>query len=88
MISFKVPEDLSDEEKEVYNCELWKKVSGLLTKSRRILKKSLKVAEKIDEDNEYLAKSIQLLMEIENIYEKKEKSCEKFNLDRADISEK
>ena len=87
MVSFPIPEGFGDEEKEVYNCELWKKVSGLLSKSRRILKKSLKVAENIKEDNEYLSKSIQLLVEIENIYEMKEKSCEKFNLDRADLSE-
>ena len=87
MISFPIPEGFGDEEKEVYNCELWKKVSGLLSKSRRILKKSLKAAENIKEDNEYLSKSIQLLVEIENIYEMKEKSCEKFNLDRADLSE-
>jgi tetratricopeptide (TPR) repeat protein len=87
MVSFKIPDDLSAEEVEVYRCELWKKVSGLLTKSRRILKKSLKVAEKINEDNEYLSKSIQLLVEIENIYQTKEKSCEKFELERADISE-
>jgi tetratricopeptide (TPR) repeat protein len=86
MVSFPIPEGFGDEEKEVYNCELWKKVSGLLSKSRRILKKSLKVAENTKEDNEYLSKSIQLLVEIENIYEMKEKSCEKFNLDRADIS--
>ena len=87
MVSFKIPDDLSGEEVEVYRCELWKKVSGLLTKSRRILKKSLKVAENIKEDNEYLSKSIQLLVEIENIYQTKEKSCEKFELERADISE-
>lgn len=87
MVSFKIPDDLSEQEVKVYRCELWKKVSGLLTKSRRILKKSLKVAENIKEDNEYLSKSIQLLVEIENIYQTKEKSCEKFNLDRADLSE-
>ena len=86
MVSFKIPDDLSEEEVEVYRCELWKKVSGLLTKSRRILKKSLKVAENIKEDNEYLSKSIQLLVEIENIYQTKEKSCEKFELERADMS--
>lgn len=80
MVSFPIPEGFGDEEKEVYNCELWKKVSGLLSKSRRILKKSLKVAENIKENNEYLSKSIQLLVEIENIYEMKEKSCEKFDL--------
>lgn len=86
MVSFKIPEDLNEEEAEIYRCELWKKVSGLLTKSRRILKKSIKTAEKINEDNEYLSKSIQLLIEIENIYQTKEKSCEKFELERTDIS--
>ena len=76
MISIPVPEDLNEEEIKVYECELWKKISGLLTRPRRYLKKSIEASKKINENNQYTAKSFELLRKIEELYEKREKECE------------
>lgn len=70
-----VPEDLSDEEKSVYTCELWKKISVLLKKSRKTLMKSIEAAKKIGEENEYIGKSLEMIQEIDRIYEEKENTC-------------
>lgn len=70
-----VPEDLSDEEKPVYTCELWKKISILLRKSRKTLVKSTEAARKIGEENEYTEKSFRMVEEIDRIYEEKENVC-------------
>lgn len=70
-----VPEDLSDEEKSVYTCELWKKISILLRKSRKTLVKSTEAARKIGEENEYTEKSFRMVEEIDRIHEEKENIC-------------
>lgn len=71
----RIPADLNDEEKEVYRCELWKKISNLLRKSRRTLTKSIESAKKINEENEYTEKSFELIGEIDRIYEEEENTC-------------
>lgn len=78
MENFPVPEDLNDEEKEVYKCELWNKTSNLLKKSRKVLVKSVDTAKKIKEENEYLEKSSAMIKKIDEIYESKESICCKF----------
>ncbi|HRZ79699.1 MAG TPA: hypothetical protein P5044_06815 [bacterium] len=78
MEGYKVPEDLNDEEKAVYRCELWKKTHNLLKKSRKVLVKSLETAKSAKEDNEYLEKSTAMVLKIDEIYGLKEQSCEKF----------
>jgi tetratricopeptide (TPR) repeat protein len=78
MISIPVPDDLSEEEIKVYECELWKRISGLLTRPRRYLKRSIEAAEKINEENQYTAKSFELLRKIEELYEKRKKECEDY----------
>ena len=70
-----VPEELTDEEKSVYTCELWKKISILLRKSRKTLVKSTEAAKKIGEENEYTEKSFKMVEEIDRIYEEKENIC-------------
>ncbi len=75
MNSHPVPDDLTDEEKQVYECELWKKISVLLKKSRKTLMKSIKAAKKIGEENEYIDKSLEMIKEIDHIYEEKENTC-------------
>ena len=67
--------DLTDEEKSVYECELWKKISVLLKKSRKTLMKSIEAAKKIGEENEYIDKSLEMIKEIDSIYEEKENTC-------------
>jgi tetratricopeptide (TPR) repeat protein len=69
------PEELTDEEKSVYTCELWKKISILLKKSRKTLVKSTEAAKKIGEENEYTEKSFEMVEEIDRIYEEKENIC-------------
>jgi len=71
-----IPEGLNEEEREIYTCELWKKISGLLRKARKTLKKSMHVAKDLNINNEYTEKSFKMLMEIDNIYNRKEKYCE------------
>lgn len=75
MNSHPVPDDLTDEEKQVYECELWKKISVLLKKSRKTLMKSIEAAKKIGEENEYIGKSLEMIQEIDRIYEEKENTC-------------
>ena len=75
MNSHPVPDDLTDEEKPVYECELWKKISILLKKSRKTLMKSIEAAKKIGEENEYIDKSLEMIQEIDSIYEEKENIC-------------
>lgn len=75
MNSHPVPDDLTDEEKSVYECELWKKISNLLKKSRRTLIKSVDAAKKINEENEYIEMSLKMVSEIDSIYEEKENIC-------------
>lgn len=75
MQKHRIPADLNDEEKEVYRCELWKKISNLLRKSRRTLTKSIESAKKINEENEYTEKSFELIGEIDRIYEEEENTC-------------
>ena len=75
MNSHPVPDDLTDEEKSVYECELWKKISVLLKKSRKTLMKSIEAAKKIGEENEYIDKSLEMIKEIDGIYEEKENTC-------------
>ena len=75
MNSHPVPDDLTDEEKSVYECELWKKISVLLKKSRKTLVKSIEAAKKIGEENEYIDKSLEMIKEIDDIYEEKENTC-------------
>ena len=75
MESKPVPEELTDEEKPVYTCELWKKISVLLKKSRKTLVKSTEAAKKIGEENEYTEKSFKMVEEIDRIYEEKENIC-------------
>ena len=75
MNSHPVPDDLTDEEKPVYECELWKKISVLLKKSRKTLMKSIEAAKKIGEENEYIDKSLEMIQEIDSIYEEKENIC-------------
>lgn len=75
MNSHPVPDDLTDEEKQVYECELWKKISVLLKKSRKTLMKSIEAAKKIGEENEYIDKSLEMIKEIDHIYEEKENTC-------------
>ncbi|MBR6421342.1 hypothetical protein IKS86_01340 [bacterium] len=77
MNSHPVPDDLTDEEKSVYECELWKKISVLLKKSRKTLMKSIEAAKKIGEENEYIDKSLEMIKEIDQIYEEKENTCKK-----------
>ena len=77
MNSHPVPDDLTDEEKAVYECELWKKISVLLKKSRKTLMKSIEAAKKIGEENEYIDKSLEMIQEIDRIYEEKENTCKK-----------
>ncbi len=75
MTSMPVPETLNEEEAEVYKCELWKKISGLLSRPRRYLKKSIDAAVKINESNQYTEKSFKLLQSIEEVYSKRESEC-------------
>lgn len=75
MNSHPVPDNLTDEEKQVYECELWKKISVLLKKSRKTLMKSIEAAKKIGEENEYIGKSLEMIQEIDRIYEEKENTC-------------
>ena len=77
MNSHPVPDDLTEEEKSVYECELWKKISVLLKKSRKTLMKSIEAAKKIGEENEYIDKSLEMINEIDQIYEEKENTCKK-----------
>jgi len=73
-----VPADLSAEEKQVYKCELWKKISNLLKKSRKTLVQSIDAAKKINEENEYTDKSFKMIIDIDDIYQKKEAECKIF----------
>lgn len=70
-----VPEKLSDEEKEVYICELWERISVLLRKSRRILKRSISIADNMSVANEYTEKSYARIVEINRMYNEQEKKC-------------
>ncbi len=76
MISIPIPEELNEEESKVYECELWKRISGLLTRPRRYLKRSIEASERINEDNRYTEKSFNLLRKIEELYSEREKECE------------
>ncbi|HNW82361.1 MAG TPA: hypothetical protein PKG52_05645 [bacterium] len=78
MESYPVPEELNDEEKEIYKCELWNKTANLLKKSRKILLKSMDVAKKAKEENEYLEKSSSMVKQIDEIYDSKESACGKY----------
>ena len=75
MQKHQVPAELSEEEQDVYRCELWKKISNLLKKSRKTLVKSIEAAKKIGEENEYTEKSFGMIEEIDRIYEEKENIC-------------
>ena len=75
MQKHQVPAELSEEEQDVYRCELWKKISNLLKKSRKTLVKSIEAAKKIGEENEYTEKSFGMIEEIDRIYEEKENLC-------------
>lgn len=75
MQKHQVPAELSEEEQDVYRCELWKKISNLLKKSRKTLVKSIEAAKKIGEENEYTEKSFKMVEEIDRIYEEKENIC-------------
>lgn len=76
MSSYQIPENLSEEEKVVYICELWNKISGLLRKARKTLKRSIEAAEKLREENDYTNKSFSMLVKINEIYEERENYCE------------
>jgi tetratricopeptide (TPR) repeat protein len=78
MDSYPVPQDFNDEEKRVYKCELWKKISNLLKKSRKTLVSSIDAAKKINEENEYTQMSFKMIEEIDQIYESKEAECKIF----------
>lgn len=78
MESHPVPEELNDEEKDIYKCELWNKTSNLLKKSRKVLLKSIDVAKKVKEENEYLEKSSIMVKQIDEIYGSKESACNKY----------
>ncbi|HQO91064.1 MAG TPA: tetratricopeptide repeat protein [bacterium] len=73
-----VPQELNDEEKKCYKCELWKKISNLLKKSRKTLVASIDAAKKINEENEYTQMSFKMIEEIDRIYESKESECKIF----------
>ncbi|HSA32829.1 MAG TPA: tetratricopeptide repeat protein [bacterium] len=70
-----VPQELSDEEKHVYECEVWNKIANLLKKSRKTLTKSIDAAKRINEDNEYTAMSFSMVADIDRIYDAKESGC-------------
>lgn len=70
-----VPQELSDEEKHVYQCEVWNKISNLLKKSRKTLTKSIEAAKRINEDNEYTTMSFAMVADIDRIYDAKESQC-------------
>lgn len=70
-----MPQELSDEEKHVYQCEVWNKISNLLKKSRKTLTKSIDAAKRINEDNEYTAMSFAMVADIDRIYDAKESQC-------------
>lgn len=70
-----VPQELSDEEKHVYECEVWNKIANLLKKSRKTLTKSIDAAKRINEDNEYTAMSFAMVADIDRIYDAKESQC-------------
>lgn len=76
-----VPGDLTEEEKKVYKCELWKKISNLLKKSRKTLVNSMDAAKKINEENEYTDKSFKMIAEIDTVYIQKESECKIFEAD-------
>ncbi len=80
MENYKIPDDLEGEERDVYRCELWNRISVLLKKARRTLKKSLEAAKRINEINEYTEKSFKMISEIEKIYNMKEQTCKKGGL--------
>ncbi len=71
-----VPEELSEEEKEIYICELWERISVLLKKSRRILKRSISIADNMSIANEYTEKSYSRIVEINRLYNEQEKKCD------------
>jgi len=75
MTFYKIPENLTDEEKSIYKCELWNRISGLLKKSKHTLIKNLEAAEKINEENSYTEKSFNMIIEITNIYDSQERLC-------------
>ena len=51
------------------------KISILLRKPRKALMKSIEAAKKIGEENEYIDKSLEMIQEIDRIYEEKENIC-------------
>ena len=79
MSSFIIPQELNDEEKKVYKCQLWKKTENLLKKSRRILKKSIAITENLNLKNEYSIQSFEKIIEINSIYDKKIEECKNLN---------
>jgi len=76
-----IPNDLTEEEKKVYKCELWKKISNLLKKSRKTLVGSMSAAKSINEENEYTDKSFKMIAEIDTVYAQKESECKIFEAD-------
>lgn len=72
---FPIPAELNADEKAVYQCELWAKISGLLKKARKTLEKNIQTAKKISEQNEFIEKSYEMLIDINNTYDAKETFC-------------
>ncbi len=75
MAQYPVPAELTEEERPVYECELWGKTAGLLKKARRTLTGSIESARRIHERNEFIDGSLKLLVEINASYETKENFC-------------
>ncbi len=75
MAKYPLPSELTEEEKPVYECELWGKTVGLLKKARKTLTGSIESAKRIHEHNEFIDDSLRLLVEINAAYETKDNYC-------------
>ncbi len=75
MAKYPIPAELTEEERPVYECELWGKTAGLLKKARKTLTGSIQSAQRIHEKNEFIDGSLKLLVEINASYETKENYC-------------
>ncbi len=69
------PENLDADERAVYQCEVFNKISGLLRKAKKTIEGSIIAAKNIKEENEYIVKSLEMLNEINDMYDKKDSFC-------------
>ncbi len=75
MDKYPYPKELSPDEQSVYRCELWNKTAVLLRKARKKLELNLAIADKDDNHNDYIDKSMKTLFEINAYYSQKEFEC-------------